>query len=39
MLKDGGYYIAELSPKEDMPVRFEFHALPRRPADEGLQAP
>ena len=39
LLKDGGYYIAELSPKEDMPVRFEFHALPRRPADEGLQAP
>ena len=29
LLKDGGYYIAELHPDEDTPVRFEFHHLPR----------
>ena len=29
LLKDGGYYIAELSSDEDTPARFVFHALPR----------
>ena len=29
LLKDGGYYIAELNPEKNIPARFEFHALPR----------
>ena len=29
LLKDGGYYIAELSPEENTPIRFEFHPLLR----------
>ncbi len=30
LLKDGGYYIAELSLEKDIPVRFEFHGARRK---------
>jgi hypothetical protein len=31
LLKDGGYYVAELTKEADQPIHFEFRRLHRKP--------